>query len=432
MGSQSYDPPEAPSYATTQMETLLSYKDTNPQYRAEAMRGALGANYAERLNKDNKPAANAAQIEWLQQLQPLREKALKDYNDAVAAEKETGLNHGVSKFRAERLAAIDKQIAAATPAATGGPDYSSFGDIDVAKGYGLAALDLGDEQARRQLALRQELGVRNVEQSRKEFIAADPEGYAQNQALKKQVFDRLSSDANTAVLGDVLKRDRSAWQDGNADLAKILADTKTEYGLGAKLDESTAREVEQAARQAQASRGNILGIGAASQEAMALGSAGEARKQQRLANYSTAIGAVNTDNDRLRSNLLGTDTAKYAREQQGVANKQSFYLGTPLSAQFSTLGAAGGGAVNYNPAIGNQGAQVANGNAGSQYALGVYGQQSQNAATAASQSNPWMNMAMGVAGTALGAYTGGLGAGFAAQTFANGSAGQQAAIGRKY
>lgn len=80
----------------------------------------------------------------------------------------------------------------------------------------------------------------------------------------------------------------------HADLAtgmnSYLSQVQQQAALGATLDPSTQREVSQAARQAQAARGNVYGTPQLVQETMQRGSAGQALLQQRLANLGSALG----------------------------------------------------------------------------------------------------------------------------------------------
>ena len=449
--SSDFDQPPAPSYSDTQNEALASYLATNPQYRDIAVRQELGTYL---------PASTGANDAKYQSLQTEANRRQQVLGDLIAKYQKDGVvnyQYDPAYLAAQNSLYASQREVQNYKQANKYYGAGDLGNVDVAKAYGLAALDLGDEQARRQLALRQELGVQTIRQSNAELQAADPIAWAGNQALKTQLYKnaqdaqndlgnlpQMQADAMAAYkLGiDPNYNDLKTRAAGNmanlgaSALGKLRDDALADYNLGSTLDASTRAEVEQAARAAQAARGNILGNAAAYTEAMQLGSAGEARKQQRIANLSALEGQYNAQDaqnmaalgqytsaadaakDRLTNNVYTAEGNLAGRKQQNQANIQNILLGTPLSAQYSTLGSAGTGSVAYNPFIGNQSATPANGNAGSQYSLGVYNQQSQNANAANAAGNPWMNMATGIIGNFAGAYTGGLGSGLATKTLA--------------
>lgn len=449
-------PPPPPSYADTEQQSLNSYLATDPKYRAQAVKNTLGSY----IGRDNPAASSQEYLKMQNDIDALTARRI-----ALENQKADNFANGwmdanqLNKMTTDLASVINQQSVAQRNLEQYRKDnkimdQNNIGDIDIARAYGTASLDFADEQAKRQLSLREQLGVRNVEQARKELIASDPEGYARRMALGKQIDQQLATndDGTVNYLRDKARADYDIGPDGNLVFlrdearkkidnigtsvnARMLSDTLADYGLGSKLDDVTRSQVEQNARAGQAARGNILGNAAAYGEAMEVGAAGEARKQQRLQNlgavntdynnYEAGLGtqlagytgAVNADKDRLTNNLSIADNAIYGRKQQSIANNQSVMLGAPLSAQFSTLGGAGTGSVAYNPAIGNQGATVQNGNAGTQYQLGAYNTMSSNANQAAAAGNPWMNMGMGIVGAGAGAFTGGVGAGLASSMF---------------
>ena len=180
------------------------------------------------------------------------------------------------------------------------------------------------------------------------------------------------------------------------ELQKLLDDAKSDYALGSKLDDSTAREVEQAVRSAQAARGNVLGSAAATQEAMARGEMGYQRKQQRA------------------QNLAALDNAVAGRKQQRLSDI-SAVLNNAVVGQFGALSGAQNGAVGFN-AVQNKGGTNISANAvqmGLGFAQNNY--QGQLEAWKADQGNPWTNILSGAAGMALGSFTGGIGTGLAAK-----------------
>lgn len=259
-------------------------------------------------------------------------------------------------------------------------DYSSFegmGDREVALAQASALLDTNDEAARRQLALRQELGVDTVLQTIEELKAADPEGYQARKDLQAKLIENLNSGDSAQV---------------DPRLAAALEDVAGEYALGSTLDAGTRKEVEQGMRSGQAARGNILGNAAAAAEAMEIGTAGENRKQQRLSNLVNLATQV--------------DNTKYARDQQNMSNVSNFVLGNPITNQFASLQGAQQGAVAYNPINYSTTGQNPNAGAqGTQFALGNYGNVWDSSQAGV---NPWMATLGGAAtGAAAGFAVGG-------------------------
>jgi hypothetical protein len=213
-----------------------------------------------------------------------------------------------------------------------------------------------------------------VKQTVEELKAADPESWALRQRLLGEVGDDRTS----------------------PELQKLLDDAKGEYELGSRLDDSTAREVEQAVRSAQAARGNVLGSAAATQEAMARGEMGNQRKQQRA------------------QNLAALDNAVAGRKQQRLSDI-SAVLNNAVVGQFGALSGAQNGAVGFNAVQGKAGTNIA-GNAvqmGLGFAQNNY--QGQIETWKADQGNPWTNILSGAAGMALGSFTGGIGTGLASK-----------------
>jgi hypothetical protein len=96
-----------------------------------------------------------------------------------------------------------------------------------------------------------------------------------------------------------------------------LTKAQQEASLGSTLDAATVREVEQQTRAGQSARGNIYGTPQLVEEAMARGSAGEARAAQRRADLANA-------NQAMQSYLTSGATAGAVGNtgyQQGVANR---------------------------------------------------------------------------------------------------------------
>lgn len=78
--------------------------------------------------------------------------------------------------------------------------------------------------------------------------------------------------------------------------------------LGSTLDQEVRRNVEQGVRAAQTARGNIFGVGPATEEAMQTGLAGEQRKLARYGAAAQFLGSGQTRSDALQQNLAFRDT----------------------------------------------------------------------------------------------------------------------------
>lgn len=130
----------------------------------------------------------------------------------------------------------------------------------------------------------------------------------------KQLQNAQGYFANEQVKGNDLGLNADAVSGRDAYL-KLFKQTQDENALGSQLDEGTRREVEQAARRGQAARGNLNGNASAIEEAMTVGSAGEARKAQRLANAQQTAGQVYQQglNETLQGYQLGQ-----ARNQNAI------------------------------------------------------------------------------------------------------------------
>lgn len=198
--------------------------------------------------------------------------------------------------------------------------------------------------------------------------------------------------------------------------------------LGAQLDPSTIREVEQATRRAQGARGNIFGVPQLVQEAMQRGSAGEARRQQRQANLlsylqsgqgmgDVAMNLYRQQQDQLRANQQGA--LSYLSSGQTPYQAGASYL---ANAENRAATAAQGG-PQYNPSALGQG-MTGTAQQFPQYGLDI-GQQTEN----------WYNSLNAYSGggggggknRALGAATGAIG-GAASGALAGAAAGGVGAI----
>ena len=176
--------------------------------------------------------------------------------DYAAANREA-ISTDVSTLPTRRLieqAASLGQLVNYTDPTTGQPasaDFRGLGDAAAYQQLGKLAADYNSESQHQQLALRQELGVQNAEQTSKEIAATDPAAYATRQKLTEM------------VLGDL--------------------------NQGGALDPQTSRQVTDGVRAGQAARGNYLGDAAAVQEAATMGAAAEQRRNQRLSAASALV-----------------------------------------------------------------------------------------------------------------------------------------------
>lgn len=287
-------------------------------------------------------------------------------------------------------------------------------NIELEYGEKFQQLDLdgqkrsADQMAQTLLEIQQKYGSEYVQESLKQLQEADPEGFAARKQLYQRITDQIAKDdargpdamaegLRTAFMEELsvdAKRDTSA--------SKSVQDTVLkEYGLGAQLDEGTRREVEQSVRRGQVARGQTRGSAALTEEAMTTGMAGEARKQQRLANlmgYLTSgatvddqLAAGRTENtNRLTAlqNYLGSGTTPddiaFRREQQNLGNLSAFMSGQTPTAQFSQLSGANNLAA---PQMPQSPGRVLNPNA---LSVGAGNAAGMNANLLANQSNPWM------------------------------------------
>ena len=167
-----------------------------------------------------------------------------------------------------------------------------------------------------------------------------------------------------------------------------LKSMQDQFALGSQLDPTTAKQVEQQTRLAQAGRGNVYGTPQMVEEAMSTGQAGQALQQQRTQNLAAALGGQQSY---LGAGLGLGDTAM-SLYQQGLSNKANAqqnalsYLSsgqTPYQAGAGYLNQANANAANaaqggpvYQPASLGQG-NLGTAQQAPQYGLDV-GSQAQN------------------------------------------------------
>lgn len=179
----------------------------------------------------------------------------------------------------------------------------------------------------------------------------DPQRLEEQLALQEQYGARLYQDQLNALhqldpTGTALRE--QLGQRVSGDLAQ-----------GYELDPQLASQLQNQIRGAQVSRGNVLGNAPASAEALYQGQAAQQMYQQRLQNAGTFLGSPTPEQQ-----LLAVQSAQPDRSSQ-YANPNSGYLGQQFGLQ------------NYSNLL------------------------AQNAASGASQTNPWATALGGAASGAL-------------------------------
>jgi hypothetical protein len=293
-------------------------------------------------------------------------------------------------------------------------DFTGLGQSALMEQAAQLASQYNADTQRQQLALRQELGLANAEQTTREIQAADPLAYQARQDLTGRILGDLNAPASR-VLGS------QSIYDAATRLGALDPTTDTlNYGVQQALkdyntagfSESTQRELNNQIRAGQVSRGNFLGDAAAVAEASQQGQAMDQLRQARLGQLLTAQGQAFGQNQALnQANLQGAqalsgdqrqvENTNYGRNQQTLANASAMVLGQPITNQFGSLQGAQQGAVGMA-----QAPQVnvggLNPNAGQQNYAGQM-QAWQTNANIAAQGNPWMALAGQVGGAAAGA-----------------------------
>jgi hypothetical protein len=343
--------------------------------------------------------------------------------DYAAANREA-ISTDVSTLPTRRLieqAASLGQLVNYTDPATGRQmtaDFRGLGEAATYKQLADLANQFNADTQRQQLALRQELGTANAEQTAKELQAADPTAYATRQNLTEKILGNLQNgpeqiSANQSIydaatrLG-AIDPSTSALNEG---LQQALADYNT-AGFSAPVQ----RELTNQIRAGQTARGNFLGDAAAVSEASQQGQAMEALRSQRLGQLlSVQQQAFGQNQQQNQAALQGAQAAageqrtventNFGREQQNLANASAMVLGQPITNQFGALQAAQNGAVGYQQAP-QPGQQQLNPNSAAQVYQGQLNAW-QSQAAAAQQGNPWMTVggqAAGAAAAAAAAY----------------------------
>ena len=161
----------------------------------------------------------------------------------------------------------------------------------------------------------------------KQMAQIDPTGEALRSSLGQSYADSLSK-ANTPpsaadyqsylnTFQQVDPAEYAARQGLGTSMDSYLKSMQDQFALGSQLDPTTAKQVEQQTRLAQAGRGNVYGTPQMVEEAMASGQAGQALQQQRTQNLAGALGQQQSY---LGAGLGLGDTAM-SLYQQGLSNK---------------------------------------------------------------------------------------------------------------
>lgn len=303
-------------------------------------------------------------------------------------------------------------------------DFTGLGDAaaynQLAQLYGQSNADL----QRQQLALRQELGVLNAQQTAAEIQAADPLAYQTRQTLTGQVLGDLNAGAATIASTPEVAAAAArlgALDPSTAALNIGLQQAIEDYQRGGALDPATARAVTDNIRAGQVARGNYLGDAAAVKEAATMGQMAEQRRAQALQTLlgvqSQAFGQNQAQNQAALAGaqaLSQEDRAarneSFGREQQNLANASAMVLGQPITNQFGALQGAQNGAVGFTPVTGsglqglNSGASASGANWAQQnYNNALSGWNT--TANIAAQGSPWMALGGEATGAAAGAAT---------------------------
>jgi len=256
-------------------------------------------------------------------------------------------------------------------------DFTGLGD---AAGYEQLARLLGQSNAdlqRQQLALREELGVRNAEQTAKEIQAADPLAYETRQQLTSDLLGALRESRDPVAVNQSIYDAATRFGAEDPSTAALnfgLLQALEDYQRGGELDPDTERQILNTVRAGQAARGNYLGDAAAVVEAATMGQAAEQRRAQRLAQLLDVQGRAFGQNQQLNQSALAAAQAvageeraarneTFGRQQQDLANASAMVLGQPITNQFGSLAGAQNGAVAFNP-LTSSGFSSVNPNAG--------------------------------------------------------------------
>lgn len=230
-------------------------------------------------------------------------------------------------------------------------DFGGYGEADV---QGAVA----KQNAATELALRQKYDPQFIEESLKQQAEADPMGTAARAKEFQMIQDSLGK-----------QPDRPVAQMLDSQVAEQLA-------AGRNLDGVSQDVLEQAVKEAQATRGGPAAPAQQFAEPLTTGFAGDARQQAAQGKAQAWLGSGATPED-----------VTYRRQQQDMANLAAFMSGQTPESQFQTLSGAQNG-----PTPMTQGTPLARQNpnatnVGNQAAMAQW--QTKNAYDA-QQANKWM------------------------------------------
>lgn len=179
-----------------------------------------------------------------------------------------------------------------------------------------------DASAQNFLDLFDKYGSKIADANKKLQVESDPLGQQRLDYITSQLSDAENipgSETATAFRNLLNNRSRST-----TGLSQQLADLgSSDLSLGSKLDKDSIAQLRETARTAQSDRGLAMSPAAAYEEAMTIGNAGEARKQQRIQN---AMGI-----DQLLSSI---DASNFGMDAAAIRG-----LGTEEQQQYSNLNA---------------------------------------------------------------------------------------------
>jgi hypothetical protein len=232
-------------------------------------------------------------------------------------------------------------------------NFSGLSNADVNNANALSS-------AQGNLALEQQYGPATISEDLALEQLANPQGVAARNTEYQDITDQQNTPPDTTLA------------------TTLQGQLQDELNAGTNLTPAQQTQVTQAARQAEAARGNLMGNANAYSEAMTAGQAGinlQNQNQQKALAFLTS-GATPTD-------------INYRYHQQNIGNLASFLSGQTPQAQFGQLSGSGSGPISAAPAAGYSAAPVA-ANTATSAASNALGLAQLNNNAAYQQGNPWM------------------------------------------
>jgi hypothetical protein len=166
-----------------------------------------------------------------------------DYGNANKTAIETDISTLPLRNQINQAAQLGQRIEYQDPV-TGATKVADFTGMGNAAASAQAAQILGQTNAdmqRQQLALRQELGVGNVQQTIKELQAADPQGYALRQSLTQQAQQGLGQSPEYSASPNLASAENRLWNIANSAPGSDSARLDSLYNAaGGQLDTRNA------------------------------------------------------------------------------------------------------------------------------------------------------------------------------------------------